>query len=117
MKVKVPYLKETFCRMLVRIAAAGLVLLLLLLLSLVVAVLLLELPHVFVRILHVVVADILENLLQVANWLIGDLDEILDIVVLVLLEGVEEHVHHSILVIAGLLALGLLSLPIFDLEG
>jgi len=103
--------------MLFRIAAARFVLLLLFLLSLVVPILLLELPHVLVRILHVIIADILENLLQIANGLVGDLDQIFDVIVLMLLERVEEHVHHGVLVVARFLALSLLALPVFDLQG
>lgn len=90
--------------------------LVLLFISLVVAIFFLELPHVFVRIFHVVVADILKYLLQVANWLIGYFHQILNIIVLMLFKGMEKHIHHSILVVACFLALRLLTLPILNLK-
>lgn len=102
--------------MLFGITATRFMFLLLFLLNLVVSIFFLELPHVLVRVLHVVVAHVLEDFFQVANGLVRYLDEIFDVVVLVLLERMEQHVHHRILVISGLLALSLLSVSIFDLK-
>ena len=45
--------------------------------------------------------------LEVGDRLPGLLDEVLDVVVLVLLEEAEEHLHHLLLVVAQLLALRL----------
>lgn len=53
------------------------------------AIFLFELPHILVRILHVVVANVLKYFLQVANWLVGYLDQILNVIVLMLFEGME----------------------------
>lgn len=87
---------------------------LLLLIHFVMAILLLQFPHILMWILHVVVAHLLENFLEIANRLIGDFHEILNIVVLMLFKGIEQHIHNGIFVVARLLALGLLSLFVLN---
>lgn len=51
----------------------------------------LQFPHVFVGRLRIVDAEFVENFLKVGNGLLRDSDEILEGVVLMLLEGGEEH--------------------------
>uniref|UniRef100_A0AAG5DE08 Uncharacterized protein n=1 Tax=Anopheles atroparvus TaxID=41427 RepID=A0AAG5DE08_ANOAO len=80
----------------------------------VVPVLFLQLPHVLVRVLHVVVAHLLQDFLQVADRLPGDLYQIFDVIILVLFERVEQHVEHGVLVVPALFALRLLALPVLD---
>jgi hypothetical protein len=73
-------------------------------------------PGILVRILNAVFAYLLENFLQIANRLISDRHEVLNVVVLMLLKCIEEHVHHSCLVCTRLLAIGLLLSLVFDLK-
>lgn len=79
------------------------------------AVFLLKLPHILMRVLHIVVADIFKYFLQVANGLVSYLDQVLNVIVLMLFESMEEHIHHGILIVTCLLAFRLLTLPILDL--
>ena len=58
---------------------------------LVMPVLWLQLPHVLVRILNVVVADLLENLLEISRRLSRLSDQVLDVVILMLLEQGEQN--------------------------
>ena len=58
----------------------------------------------------------LQDLLEVGDWLTGLLDEVPDVVVLVLLEEAEEHLHHPLLVVPQLLAL-CLHLGHLELDG
>ena len=50
-----------------------------------------QLPHVLVRILNVVVADLLENLLEISRRLSRLSDQVLDVVILMLLEQGEQN--------------------------
>jgi hypothetical protein len=76
----------------------------------------LQFPSVLVRVLHVIRTHFFENFLQIGYGLVCDFNKILNVVVLMLLEGIEKHVHHSILVVTSFLALGLLLLEVFDLK-
>lgn len=80
------------------------------------AVFLLKFPHIFVRVLHIVVADIFKYFLQVAYGLVCYLDQILNVIVLMLFEGMEEHIHYGILIVTCLLAFRFFTLPILDLK-
>lgn len=75
-----------------------------------------QMPSVLVRILHTVLANFLEDFLQIADGLVGNVNKILNIVVLMLLEGIEKHVHDGRFVRAGLFAVGFLLSVVLNLE-
>ena len=72
----------------------------------------LELPHVLVRGLHVVVADLLQDLFQVRHRLPSFLLQVIDLVILMLLEQAKQLLHDDLFVVSGHFAVGfLLGLP------
>lgn len=86
----------------------------LLLIGLVMTVFLLQFPHILMRILHVVVTHLLQNFLQITDWLPRHLHQVFDIVVLMLLECIEQHVQHSVLIITSLFAFVLFTFLVFN---
>lgn len=63
------------------------------LLGSVVAILWLQLPHVLIRVPHVIVARLLQDLFEVHNWLFCEIQQFFYAVVLMFLEGCKEYVH------------------------
>lgn len=82
----------------------------------IVTILWLQFPHLLVRRALAVVADLLEYCLQHQDRLFGDELQILEGVVLMLLEGLEQHVHDGLTTDCHrgdlLLALGVIALQL-----
>lgn len=89
-------------------------LLLLFLVGLVMAILLLQFPHILMRILHIVVAHFLQDLFQISDRLSGHLHQVFDVVVLMLFECIEQHVQYGIFIVTSLFAFVLLPFLVFN---
>lgn len=111
-----------FCFVLLRISCSVIIainlmgFLSVLLLLPIVTILWLQFPHLLVRRALAVVADLLEYCLQHQDRLFGDELQILEGVVLMLLEGLEQHVHDGLTTDCHrgdlLLALGVIALQL-----
>lgn len=84
--------------------------------GLVMSVLWLQLPGAFVSPLAVVRPDFPHNFFQVGHRLFGDVHQVLDVVILVLLKGREEHVQHDLPLGPHHLPLRLLLLLVLHIE-